>query len=135
MNYKNFEMSVEVDIEVEIDVKLKVATEVDEEGQVIVHCKFVNDTSGFSGIRIWKSTVLIDEHSNHESELLHAEGVTYFPEWTVIAPNKTHRFTLIFTRLPKSCTQFHFYERLPQPGGFMVANISRNNSDVYTIEL
>jgi hypothetical protein len=128
-------MAVELDIEVVTNVELKEATEVDEEGQVIVHCKYVNDTGDFAGVRIWKSTFLLDENSEHESELLHAEGVTYYPHWTAVAPNKTHRFTLIFSRLPKSCTHFHFYERIPQPGGFMVANIKRNNSDVYTIEI
>ena len=119
----------------EVKGKTKIFSSVDEEGQVIIHCKYVNDTGDFAGVRIWKSTVLLDENSDHESELLHAEGVTYYPQWTAVPPNKTHRFTLVFSRLPKSCTMFHFYERIPQPGGFMVANIKRNNSDVYSIEL
>lgn len=123
------------DIEEYIQAETEIATEVDNEGQVIVHCSFKNEEMDYQGVRIWKSTVLIDENSEHESELLHAEGITMFPDWTWIKPGTTKRFTLIFSRLPKSCAVFHFYERIPQTGGFMVADIARNQSDVYQIEL
>ena len=44
-------------------------------------------------------------------------------------------FTLIFTGLPKDCNYFDLFEKIPEPGGFLVKNIKRNNSDVYFIEI
>jgi hypothetical protein len=37
--------------------------------------------------------------------------------------------------LPKKCTVFDLIEEIPEPGGFYIPNIQRNNSDVYHLEI
>ena len=113
-------------------VKLyKELTNIEEEKQVTVHCSCI----GVSRIRIWKSTFLVAHSSSHRSKLIHAENITLFPEWTPVEEDKKSRFTLVFTGLPKGCKQFDLVEDIPEPGGFIVRNIKRNNSDVYLIEV
>jgi hypothetical protein len=57
-------------------------TKFEEEQQVIVHCCF--PASPFFGnlIRIWQSTYLFDNQSEHQSKLIHAENITIYPNWT-----------------------------------------------------
>ena len=113
-------------------VKLyKELTNIEEEKQVTVHCSCI----GISRIRIWKTTFLIAHSSPHRSKLIHAENITLYPEWTPVEEDKKTRFTLVFTGLPKGCKQFDLIEHIPEPGGFIVKNIKRNNSDVYLIEV
>lgn len=113
-------------------VKLyKELTNIEEEKQVTVHCSCI----GVSRIRIWKSTFLVAHSSPHRSKLIYAENITLYPEWTPVEEVKKTRFTLVFTGLPKGCKQFDLIEDIPEPGGFIVRNIKRNNSDVYLIEV
>lgn len=107
----------------------------DAEAQVIVHIAFTASQQGAELIRIWKSTFLIDQHSSHKSELLHAENITLYPVWLEIPAGKKWVFTLYFSALPKSCTQFDLIEDIPQSGGFHFPNIRRNKSDVYRLKL
>ena len=58
-----------------------------------------------------------------------------FPYWTEVPSVKEYWFTLIFSGLPKDCKLFDFVEEIPQEGGFLVTDIDRNESDVYTIKL
>ena len=113
-------------------VKLyKELTNIEEEKQVTVHCKYI----GSSRIRIWKSTFLCAHNSSHRSKLIHVDNITLYPEWTPLEKVKKTGFTLIFNGLPKDCDQFDLVEDIPEPGGFIVRNIKRNNSDVYLIEV
>ena len=121
-----------------VKVVPEILEEVEEEGQVIVHCSFDNDQSGFLGavgIRVWQSTFLIDADSSYRSKLLKAINIPYAPEWYLVYPMERKTFTLIFEKLPKSCTKFTFAEIIPEPGAFIVENIVRNNQDVYSITL
>jgi hypothetical protein len=86
-------------------------------------------------IRIWKSTFLVDKDSMARSQLVHAENISIAPQWTQIPDGVTYNFLLIFSALPKSCRTFDLVEDIPQPGGFHVANIARNDTDVYHIDL
>ncbi len=129
---------MEVDI-----VKPKIAPEIlealktksEEEKQVIVHCCF--PASPFFGnlIRIWPSTILMDENSGHESRLIHSENISLFPYWTEVPPMKDYWFTLVFSGLPKDCLSFDFKEVIPEEGGFFVKNIKRNSTDIYRIKI
>jgi hypothetical protein len=113
-----------------IDVKL----EPSHEGQVIVHCHY--QTGGEESlIRIWQTTFLKAIGDPHQSELIHAEGITLYPTWLVLPPNSKHRFTLIFSALPKHITLFDLVEDIPQAGGFEVRNIQRNKTDVYRVQM
>jgi hypothetical protein len=104
-----------------------------EEAMVIVHCSF--SAMEETGIRIWNSTVLIDQESGNRSRLLHALNITMAPVWMLVPGGTTARFTLLFSALPKSCTSFTLYEDIPQPGGFEIMNIQRNKSDVYQVRI
>lgn len=104
----------------------------EKEAQVIVHC-FYNSFG--ESIRIWKTTFLNDNGSRHRSRLLLAENITFYPKWMPVARGKTARFTLVFSGLPKGCRSFDLVEDIPQPGGFLIRNIKRNGTDVYSLEI
>lgn len=120
--------------EVEVDVQHETETYTVEESHVYVHCYF-NNTSHDMLIRIWKTTFLVDQASGGKSELVHAENISYAPQWTMVPGNSRFRFLLIFTALPKTCTHFDLLEEIPQSGGFFIPNIQRNERDVYHVTL
>jgi hypothetical protein len=82
-------------------------------------------------IRIWKSTFLHAKGSSHRSSLIHVENISLHPTWTHVSEGETINFTLIFSGLPKDCEYFDLIEDIPEPGGFIINEIKRNNSDVY----
>ena len=99
------------------------------ERQTIVHCKhFLN---AGDGIRIWKTTFLVEKPSGIKRKLMHAENISMYPTWTVMDKPGNYNFTLYFEGLSKSCTGFDLIEIIPQPGGFIVSNIPRNKADIY----
>lgn len=85
-------------------------------------------------IRIWRTTFLVDNASGNRSPLVHAENISYAPEWTLIPDKKLFHFLLIFEALPKDCVSFDLVEDIPS-AGFHVAGISRNKADVYHIDI
>lgn len=120
-----------ISIEAEILEQLK--TQVDEQGQVVVHCLY--DSQSPSLIRIWPSTFLYDRDSPHNSELVHVENISYFPTWTEAKQGKNH-FTLIFSGLPRTCSVFDLIEHCDNEyGAFKINSIRRNKSDIYYIQL
>lgn len=107
-------------------------TAVLESGQIYIHCHYQNGPFE-SGIRIWKTTYVIDRLTGTKGELLHAEKITYAPQWTWLAPNRRYQFLLIFAALPSACTAFDLIEDIAEPYGFFVGNIQRNSTDVYHV--
>ena len=90
---------------------------------------------GGDGIRIWPSTYLFDLHSDHVSSLVHVEGISMFPTWTITAAGSS-AFTLIFSKLPKACHVFDLVEDCDgSPGAFKVTGIKRTSDDVYYVRL
>ena len=121
-------------VEIASELKEQLDQFVQEEGQVIVHCLYAS-ISGLDGIRIWPSTYLYDNSSDHRSNLVHAENISYFPQWTWVGVGENH-FTLVFSGLPKSCTSFDLIEDCNgSPGAFKVNGIARNNQDVYYVRI
>lgn len=114
--------------------RYKLLNQVREESQVVIHCSFTA-TYYSDRIRIWKSTFLYPKDARRKSKMVHHENITLYPTWMQVENGKTVVFTLIFTGLPKHCKSFDMIERIPEPGGFEVRNIPRNNSDVYHIDL
>ncbi|CAA7387576.1 type 1 periplasmic-binding domain-containing protein [Chryseobacterium fistulae] len=108
---------------------------IDEEKQVIVHCCF--PASPFLGnlIRIWHTTYLFDNHSEHQSKLIYADNITIFPHWTHVPFMQDFWFTLVFSGLPKECKSFNLKEVIPEEGGFFVESIVRNSLDVYRVKI
>lgn len=115
-------------------IKESLQTQQDNESQVIVHCYYA-ECNYLNRIRIWPSTFLIDTNEGGRSALLFAENISFMPTWTFIPPHKRHRFTLYFSQLPKTCTQFDLVEEIPEPGAFIVNNIQRNREDIYHLYL
>jgi len=122
--------------EVKIDkaTRHKLLNQVKEEAHVIVHCSYTG-IMGDDKIRIWKSTFLYAKNSTHRSKLVHAENITMHPIWMNVIRGQTVNFTLIFTGLPKHCKQFDMIENIIEPGGFVIKNIERNNSDIYLLDM
>ena len=120
------------------EVDSEVLTSIDpstlEDSFVYVHCYFRNKWENML-IRIWKTTFLVDRTSGLRSQLLHAENISIAPSWTQIPDGIEYSFLLIFPGLPKSCKLFDLVEEISEPGGFLVNNISRNETDVYHINI
>ena len=117
-----------------VETLVEVETEPLQDSHVYVHCYYDNPGMEML-IRIWRSTFLVDIGSEFRAKLVHAENISYAPQWTLIPDKKTFRFLLIFEGLPRSCTQFNLLEDIPQAGGFFVPNIPRNETDVYHVDI
>ena len=120
-------------LEEKIFIDSALLTSIEEESQVIIHCKMTADEYS-NAARIWPSTYLIDNQNNKNCQLVYAEGITMYPTWTYIEEGSSLDFTLIFNGLSKSCKSFDLVELIPQAGGFEYRKIPRNNSYVYYIE-
>jgi len=124
-------------------IKPKIAPEIlaqieeqfEQEKQVIVHCCFQNNYTLGNLVRIWPSTFLEDKFTGYRSKLIFWENIAVFPYWTDIPPVKEYCFTLVFSGLPKECKVFDFVEEVMHGSGFLVTDIERNESDVYTLKL
>ena len=100
------------------------------EGQTIVHCK----VKAPCALRVWNHTVIkADNGKNYK--MVHAENVTLYPTWTHVNRYGFYSFTLFFEPLDEDVNSFSIVEEIPQPGGFLKENISRNNEGVYQIYL
>jgi hypothetical protein len=119
---------------IDVDALASIDPEILEESYVYVHCSFPISEPGML-VRIWKTTVLKDCHSAGQSQLIHAENISYAPEWTMIPGKGSYSFLLIFSALPKTCVLVDLVEDIPQPNGFLVKSIKRNKTDVYRITL
>jgi hypothetical protein len=119
---------------VDIEVLTSIDTSTLEDSFVYVHCYFPNQSPDML-IRIWRTTFLIDKATGLRSTLVHAENITFAPVWTQIRGTGMYSFLLIFSALPKSCQNFDLVEDIPQPGGFFIGDISRNETDVYHVDL
>jgi hypothetical protein len=125
---------VKVKPEIDTDILAAINPSTLEEGCVYVHCKCANPGEDLL-VRIWKTTYLLDHHSSAKPQLLHVENITIAPQWLLVPKGATHNFLLVFGSLPKSCTQFDLVVEIPQPGGFEIRDIKRNESDVYHIDI
>ena len=121
-------------VKIDQKIKRKLASSHEVESQVIVHCHYRASLEEAEAIRIWKTTFLIPKGSNYKCKLIHHENITLCPRWTEVPAGAMHRFTLIFEGLPKDCLSFDLIEKIPQPGGFVCTDISRNNTDVYHVQ-
>ena len=118
---------------VDPSLRTELCTEIDERGQVTVHCSFT--AGSMDGLRIWPSTFLVCRLTGHRSPLLHAEGIPYGPTWLFLPPGKRISFMLLFAGLPRDCVLFDLVEVIPEDGGFHVPDILRNGMDVYRVEV
>jgi hypothetical protein len=75
-------------VKLEDKLKDEILSQIHEEGMVIVHCTYQAVTDG--GIRIWKSTFLIDKASGDLSNMHHAENISIAPEWMYVPEGITY---------------------------------------------
>lgn len=125
---------VDYDFEIADELKQQIQELHATENQIIFHFT-MHPLDQEDGVRIWKSTYLVDETTGIHYPLLFAEGVSLAPLWTFVPPNETKYFTLIFKGMPKSVHLFHLIEIIPEDGGFYIGNILRNATDVYYVEM
>ena len=117
------------------EILAQIEEQFEQEKQVIVHCCFQNNYTLGNLVRIWPSTFLEDKFTGYRSKLIFWENIAVFPYWTDIPPVKEYCFTLVFSGLPKECKVFDFVEEVMRGSGFLVTDIERNESDVYTLKL
>src|SRR5687768_9589181 len=120
--------------EIDVEALARIESNTLDDSFVYVHCYFRNKWENML-IRIWKTTFLVDRTSGLRSQLLHAENISVAPSWTQIPDGIEYSFLLIFPGLPKSCKVFDLVEEISEPGGFFVSDISRNETDVYHINI
>ena len=117
------------------EILAQIEEQFEQEKQVIVHCCFQNNYTLGNLVRIWPSTFLEDKFTGYRSKLIFWENIAVFPYWMDIPPVKEYCFTLVFSGLPKECKVFDFVEEVMHGSGFLVTDIERNESDVYTLKL
>lgn len=124
-------------VDIAPDLLTEMQTQVHEMGQVVVHVLFsVPAHLSSTYIRIWPTTYLFDHGSDHRSELVHAENITYYPEWSQCMGGGQYFFTLIFSGLPRDCSVFDLVEHCTnQAGAFEARSIPRTSSDVYYLRM
>lgn len=120
--------------QVDVDTLASIDPALWDDSYVYIHCHFKNTIDEML-IRIWRTTFLIGKEDVTRSQLIHAENISYAPQWTIIPGKATFTFLLIFGGLSKSCRVFDLVEEIAQPGGFHVVNIKRNETDVYHIDI
>lgn len=99
--------------------------------RTVINCKSIENKD--EKLRIWPTTYLIDKSTNTKHKLLNANGISIYPEWSILKKGET--FSLIFEKLPPECSTFSLVEEIPESDGFLVENIKRNNSEFYEIEI
>jgi len=119
-----------------VKIAPKLLTEVHDilqpEGQVMLHC-YVENMESDCALRIWPSTFLVAENNRIKRRLAFVENMAIYPSWQQLPKGRVHQFTLIFPALPPRVKVFNLYEVIPEPGGFVVENIHRNETDVYHV--
>ncbi len=116
------------------EIKQSLLANTDLEGQVTIHVEYEVKQPG-EALRIWPTTYLVTQEGGDKCKLITFEKISLAPFWTILWKKGTFRFTLVFSPLPKSCKLFHLWEDIDQPGGFLIRNIKRNQTDVYEVLL
>ena len=119
--------------------KIKLLEEAQENGQVIMHCKHYGCSSecgrtDFCEILIHPGIELIPTDGTKPAELLHTYNINLAPGKNFKKSYST-QFTLVFSSLPKHCTEFDFIEPDETGNGWISKNIKRNKSDVYRLHI
>ncbi len=122
-------------VDIEQSILDQLCSQVDEQGQVVLHFLFKASIFGGEKIRIWPSTFLYDNQSEFRSALVHQENISLAPQWTELEPSSARFFTLVFSGLPKSCVSFDFVEHCDGGGAFHAKAVKRNKSDVYFLQI
>lgn len=128
-------METLIDQKIEIAPELLAQLHTQVEKQVIIHGTIRVTPFVQHSIRLWPTIYLIPKGTVIHCKLIKSFNIVLYPKWQLIAQGKTHNFTLIFEGLPADCKQFDLVEVIPEPNGFDVRNIERNEQDVYNVSV
>lgn len=108
-----------------------------EQGQVIMHCMHYGCSSACGKtlkceLKLNPNVQLIPTNGSRPSKLIQTYNINLPPGRTFKNSYGTE-FTLIFTGLPKNCTEFDFIEPDVAGLGWKAKNIKRNKTDVYKL--
>jgi hypothetical protein len=108
-----------------------------EQGQVIMHCMHYGCSSECGKtlkceLKLNPNVQLIPTNGSRPSKLIQTYNINLPPGRTFKNSYGTE-FTLIFTGLPKNCTEFDFIEPDEGGKGWEAKNIKRNKTDVYKL--
>jgi len=117
-----------------ISADLKEQLNLQQQFYTIIHCTFKALEKEDAFIRIWPTTILLENVGN-EKKLLQMDNMIAPPKWIRLFSGTTHHFTLYFEGLSKECTSFDFLEKINESGAFFVQGIQRNKTDIYRIDL
>ena len=107
-----------------------------EENQTVIHCTYVSKFYYVNGgwVNIHPTTFLVNEGTR--LPLLYTDNIPVAPKMHFFSKaGETKKFTLFFSGIPKNWETFDFVEETKNSTGFVVKNISRNESGVYQIQL
>lgn len=126
-------VKIEKDAQISMENELLVFPQV--EAQVVIHIEFHACFSSCPtigcGFEVNSNTYLIT-NGGSKSGLVQALNVNLSPTRMTVT-KKTSYFTLLFNAFPQSATNFDFIE--PCAGGWRLANIKRNKTDVYILKI
>ena len=108
-----------------------------EQGQVIIHCLHYGCSSECGKtlkceLKLNPNVQLIPTNGSRPSKLIQTYNINLPPGRTFKNSYGTE-FTLIFTGLPKNCTEFDFIEPDEGGKGWEAKNIKRNKTDLYKL--
>ena len=108
-----------------------------ELGQVIIHCLHYGCSSECGKtlkceLKLNPNVQLIPTNGSRPSKLIQTYNINLPPGRTFKNSYGTE-FTLIFTGLPKNCTEFDFIEPDEGGKGWEAKNIKRNKTDLYKL--
>ncbi|MGI8597761.1 MAG: hypothetical protein ACR2KB_00770 [Chitinophagaceae bacterium] len=110
------------------EISFKAKDLASQEKCTILHCT----NKSFNRIRIWPNTCLVQKDGSRK-KMLHTFNITNYPQWLPVVEG--HCFTLVFEGLDKDCHLFSLLEDIPEASGWYVSDISRNEQDLYHLEL
>jgi hypothetical protein len=116
----------------DLDVAIELLGHEADNGQTVLHCALHGQNAAY---RIWPSTFLITD-TGKTYKLLHAENITFYPEWTIPPTNRTiHYFTLIFENLGNDTNWFYLHEHVEGGNGFYTNQITKNKTNIYHVQI
>jgi hypothetical protein len=109
-----------------------------EEGQTIIHCRYVSKKKYLKGgwVNIFRTTYLYGPDGQERIFLAQALNIPYAPAKHFFKKvGELKCFTLVFPLLPKHWEWFSLREQPDNGDGFVYRKIMRNESGVYQIDI
>ncbi len=130
-------IETETQTSVVTDINVELVVEMSEESCTIIHAVYTTSpkfvVSGW-WVNVHPETYLINT-DGEKLQMIHAENIVIHPLQLAFSNKASHRFTMIFPKIPSTWECFDFMELLSSPLKFYVPKIKRNDSAIYNIKL